>query len=154
MKIKYIRKINIEIYVLFLFIGFLTLTSCDKDFGDINNNYESKLYEATVPGLFNGLISSTVKTSNHHRIPAAWLYQWNQSAAMFSASGYRLDDNTTGPWESFYKSLANSHDIEEKIAENPEAANMTNVSAMVSIDGLQNIIDNIIVRRYSFFRSR
>lgn len=119
--------------MLILCIGLLSVTSCEKDFGDINDNYEAKLYDATVPGLFNDLLSRTIKTGSHHRVPVAWLYQWSQFAAMYSASGYRLDDNTTAPWEAYYRSLANARDIENMIAENPESARMTNISEMVKV---------------------
>ncbi|MCM4164551.1 MULTISPECIES: SusD/RagB family nutrient-binding outer membrane lipoprotein [unclassified Arenibacter] len=127
------NKTNRNMYIVFLCASFLFLSSCDKDFGDINNNYETKLYEATVPGLFNDLVRTTLKTGQHHRIPVAWLYQWSQSAAMFAESGYRLDDNTTEPWKVYYTSLANSREIEKLISENPDAANMTNISAMTKI---------------------
>jgi len=129
-------KINItsrSILIVFLCVGFMSVSSCDDDFGDINNNYETKLYEATAPGLFNDLIRTTVKIDAHHRIPSAWLYQWTQSAAMYGESGYRLDANTTGPWKSYYTSLANAHEIQKLIAEHPEAANMTNISEMTKV---------------------
>lgn len=121
------------VHVLLLCVVFLSITSCEKDFGDINNNYETKLYEATVPGLFNGIISSLQKTGDHYRVPSSWLYQWNQQAAMFSESGYRLDAYNSAAWTNYYKNKANAIDIEMLIEEDPDAAKMTNISTMLKV---------------------
>ncbi len=126
-------KINRGIAVLFACVGVLFITSCEKDFGDINDSYEAKLYEANVPGLFNSIVSKTKKNGHHYRIPVAWLYQWNQSAAMYAASGYRLDDHTTDPWKDYYRSLANAHELERLIEIDENASNMTNIKAMVKV---------------------
>lgn len=133
MKIYKIKNTNRRLYLLFFLVCFLPITSCDQDFGDINDNYESKLYEANIPGLVNGIIAKTIKTSHHNRIPVAWLYQWNQSAAMYTASGFRLDDHTTQQWGQFYQALAAAVDIEKLIEENDNAANMTNIKAIVNV---------------------
>ena len=117
MKNNTIKKTGRKFYIILLLIGLVPFSSCDKDFGDINDSWEANLYEANVPGLFNGLVSSTKKTNTHYRVPVAWLYQWNQQAAMYSASGYRLDDNTTDTWKNYYSSLANAYDLENLIAE-------------------------------------
>jgi hypothetical protein len=131
MKNNIINKAYKGAFVVLLMIGFVSFPSCEKDFGDINNSWDAKLYEANMPGLFNGLASSIKKTGTHYRIPVAWLYQWNQQAAMFSVSGYRLDDNTTQPWQNFYSAMANANDLETMIAAEEKPENFTNILAMV-----------------------
>ncbi|MDY7394315.1 SusD/RagB family nutrient-binding outer membrane lipoprotein [Aureibaculum sp. 2210JD6-5] len=130
MKINNIKKTSIKYYTLLLCVGLLTFTSCDKDFGDINNAWDSNLYKAEIPGLFNQLVSSTLKTGHEHRIPVAWLYQWTQQAAMYSASGYRLEDHVTQPWENYYRNRANYYELQKLVEESDDAAKMTNVLAM------------------------
>lgn len=134
MKIYKIKNTRRRLNRIFLLVGFLTImSSCDQDFGDINDNYAANLYDANVPGLVNGIIAKTVKNGSLHRIPVAWSYQWNQTAAMYSASGYRLDDNTTGPWQQFYQAMANARDVANYISEDENAANMTNITATVKV---------------------
>lgn len=133
MKIYKIKNTNRRLYLLFFLVCFLPITSCDQDFGDINDNYESKLYEADIPGLVNGILAKNIKTGDHNTILASWLYQWNQSGAMYTASGFRLDDKTTGPWKQFYQVLAAARDIEKLIEDDDNSANMTNIKATVNV---------------------
>lgn len=132
MKITKIRKVNIGVLVLLL-VGILSFPSCEKDFGDINKSYQANLYEANIPGLFNGVVASLKKTNMHYRVPVAWLYQWNQQAAMFSASGYRLDDNTTDAWRNYYATMANAFDIDNLIADEEKPEDFVNIQAMVKV---------------------
>ena len=131
MKNNIMKKAYRGVIFILLMIGFMFFPSCEKDFGDINNSYDAKLYEANMPGLFNGLVGSLKKTGTHYRIPVAWLYQWNQQAAMFSVSGYRLDDYTTQPWQNLYTAMANANDLEAMIAEEENPENFKNILAMV-----------------------
>ncbi len=133
MNIKKTKNITRGLCVAFLLAGLLSLTSCDKDFGDINDGFEANLQDANIPGLFNGLVANLKKGETQNRVPVSWLYQWNQQAAMFSASGFRLDDKTGPAWETFYRSLANFHDIESLIEAEEAPANFTNVLAMAKI---------------------
>jgi len=133
-------KINKNIYILkririvyFLIGGLLALASCSQDFGDINKSWENELYVANEKGLTNDLISRLVPTGHHLRITTSWLYQWNQSAAIYSASGYRLDDHTTNPWEQFYTGLANSIVAQDLIAKKDNPDNYKNISAIIKI---------------------
>ena len=128
-----IKTKNKGVLIVLLMTGLLFLSSCDDDFGDINNNFEAKLREASVSGLFNGLVQSIKKGGTHYRVPVAWLYHWNQQAAMYTASGYRLDDNTSQAWENYYKSLANYYDIENLIAAKENPSNFTNIQAMARV---------------------
>lgn len=118
---------------MLLFISLLSFNSCDDDFGNINDNFEAKLNEATIPGLFNGLVKSLKKEETRYRLPVAWLYQWNQQAAMYSVSGFRLDDKTTHAWENYYRALANYHDLIDLIAQEETPDNYRNIEAMAKI---------------------
>ncbi len=131
MKNNRMKKTYRGVYIILLIIGFMSFQSCEKDFGDINDSYTANLYEATLPGLFNHLVGSLKKNNTHYRVPVAWLFQWNQQAAMFGASGYRLDDNTTPVWQSLYHEMANVNDIETMIAGKEDPENYTNIQAMV-----------------------
>ena len=145
MKIDKTKNTSRRIYIIFFLIGLLSVTSCDQDFGDINNGWDSKLYTANIPGLTNDLISRIVKTGSHNRIPTAWLYQWNQSAAMYAASGYRLDDNTTQPWEQNFRAMANAVDIENLIAEKEDLASYTNIAAIVKVLMAEKALENTLL---------
>ena len=145
MKIDKIINIPRRIYILFFLIGLLSVSSCNQDFGDINKSWESKLYTPNIPGLTNDLISRIIVTSNHKRIPTAWLHQWNQSAAMYSVSGYRLDDNTTQPWEQFYRALANSIDIHQLIADSENPDSYRNISAIVKVLIAEKALENTLL---------
>jgi len=131
MKKNRTKKIYKRVYIILLLIGALSFQSCEKDFGDINKSYDAKLYEANIPGLFNGLVSSLQKGGTHYRVPVAWLYQWNQQAAMYAVSGYRLDDYTTQAWQNFYQAMANANDLETLIKAKDNPADYTNIQAMV-----------------------
>ena len=133
MKSNNIKYTNRGLWLVVLLISFLSLSSCDSDFGDINEGYDANLKEATIPGLFNGIIASLKKQNTRLRVPVAWLYQWNQQAAMYSASGYRLDDATTPAWQNYYAALASSYDIEKLIAEKETPDNYKNIEAMTKI---------------------
>ncbi|WP_136465329.1 SusD/RagB family nutrient-binding outer membrane lipoprotein [Flagellimonas onchidii] len=117
-------------FLLLLMISLLSSNSCSDDFGDINDSFQANLTDATIPGLFNGLIQSVKKGETRNRVPVSWLYQWTQLAAMYTASGFRLDDKTTEAWEKYYRSLANYHDIENLIAAEEDPENFTNIQAM------------------------
>jgi hypothetical protein len=133
MKINKIKIAKRGIYGVFLLASLLSIISCEKDFGDINEGYQATLKDPNIPGLFNGLVGSVVNGDTEYRLPVAWLYQWNQQAAMYSASGYRLDDYTTQAWENYYRSLANFHDLENMIVNDANAANMKNIMAEAKV---------------------
>ena len=120
-------------YLLIVFVGFMTISSCDKDFGDINKSFEANLNEATIPGLFNGLVASLKNGETRNRVPVSWLFQWNQQAAMYTASGFRLDDKTTQAWKNYYNSLANYYDILNLIEEKDNPADYANIQAQAKI---------------------
>jgi len=130
-----IKIISKRIFTIFLCFGFLSLSSCDDDFGDINKDFKATIdvRTVTIPALYNGLVASLKKNRTEYRIPVAWLYQWNQQAAMYSASGFLLQDWNDTAWKSFYTSLANMKDLENLIASQENPANYANNLAMAKV---------------------
>ncbi|QTE22199.1 SusD/RagB family nutrient-binding outer membrane lipoprotein [Polaribacter cellanae] len=133
MKSIYKKNRNKGLYLMLLFMGFLSFNSCDNDFGDINDGYEAKLYKANIPGLFNGMVASLKFEDTRYKVPMAWLYQWNQQAAMYGATGFRLDDAVTPAWRNYYATLANYNDLLGLIAKEEVPENYKNVEAMAKI---------------------
>jgi hypothetical protein len=107
------------------------LTSCEKDFGDINKSWDNKVYEATIPALFNGITASMADAPVI--LYSCWIYQNTQLAAMYAAGGFRLDNFTANGWNNYYRALANYRKLEEMIDTDANAANMTNVKAMAKV---------------------
>jgi hypothetical protein len=109
----------------------LSLSSCKKDFGDINRAWANQTYSATIPGLFNNIVAGLANQGNAGTIYTSWVYQNTQLAGMYAASGYRLDNQVAGIWGVYYTALANAREMEKLIAADPNAAKMTNVKAML-----------------------
>lgn len=107
------------------------LTSCKKDFGDINKSWDNKVYEATIPALYNGITASMADAPVI--LYSCWIYQNTQLAAMYAAGGFRLDNWTANAWNNYYRALANYRKLEEMIDADVNAANMTNVKAMAKV---------------------
>lgn len=133
MKKYKIKKASRGFYIVLLLVGLLSFPSCDQDFGDINDSWQANLYEANMPGLFNGIVASIKKEETRNRVPVSWLYQWNQQAAMYSASGFRIDDKTTQAWSNYYSALANARDLENLVADEEQPENFTNILAMSKV---------------------
>lgn len=111
----------------------VAFSSCEKDFGDINKSWDNKVYEASIPALYNGLASSMVEPGGTGNILTGFLYQNTQLLAMYAASGYRLDNMSGAYWNNYYGALANYRKLVELIDANEEAANMSNVKNMARI---------------------
>lgn len=108
-------------------------SSCEKDFGDINKSWDNKVYEANISALYNGIASSMVEPGGTGNLLTSWIYQNNQMAAMYAATGYRMDNFSGAYWNNYYSALANSKELDKKITADPNAANMTNVQAMAKV---------------------
>ncbi|MGN6492224.1 MAG: SusD/RagB family nutrient-binding outer membrane lipoprotein [Agriterribacter sp.] len=108
----------------------LALASCDKDFGNLNDPWDNKVYTAKIPELYNGIASTMPE--NGRGIFSSFLYQNTQLAANYAAAGYRLDNLVGGIWENYYFALADYRKSLELIeaAENPQS--YTNIRAMLT----------------------
>ena len=128
MKLLNIRKKTI-LLVSVVSIVIVSLSSCEKDFGDINKSWGKKVYDPTIPALYNGIVASLM--DGYGSFLTSWIYQNTQLAGMYAASGYRMDNSSGAYWNSYYNALANSGKLLDLIEANPDVAKMTNVKAMV-----------------------
>lgn len=108
-------------------------SSCEKDFGDINKSWDNKVYEANIPALYNSIASTMVEPGAAGNLLTSFIYQNNQMAAMYAATGFRMDNFSGAYWNNYYAALSNSRELEKQIAADPKAANMTNVKAMSKV---------------------
>jgi hypothetical protein len=122
----YIKKTAVSLTVI---CSMAMVTSCEKDFGNINDPWDNKQYSVTVPPLYNSIVSSMTETGRG--LASTFLYQATQLAANYAASGYRLDNQVGGTWENYYFALADYRKAIELIDADPQAAKMTNVRAML-----------------------
>ncbi len=109
----------------------LSLSSCKKDFGEINKAWANQTYSANIPGLFNNIIASLANQGSAGTIYTSWIYQNTQLAGMYAASGYRMDNQVGSIWGNYYTALANARKMEALIAADPNTAKMTNIKAML-----------------------
>lgn len=129
MKIFSINKFTGKLACIILLLA-LSISACKKDFGDINKSWENKVYEAQVGPLFNGLVGSLVELHPKGLILASSIYQNTQLAAMYAATGFRMDNLVIDVWANYYTALANSLKLQDLVAQDPNAANASNVLAM------------------------
>lgn len=128
MKYKNIKKISLP--VLLICVLALTVSSCKKDFGNINDPWANQTYIATIPPLYNGIASSM--TEGGRGLFSSFLYQATQLGANYAASGYRLDNSVGGLWENYYFALTDFRKVSDLIAAEPDVAKMTNIKAMLT----------------------
>ena len=122
----YIKKTALSLAV----IGSMAMvTSCEKDFGTINDPWENKQYSVTVPPLYNSIVSTMTETGRG--LASTFIYQATQLAANYAASGYRLDNQVGGTWENYYFALVDYRKAIELLEADPNAAKMTNIKAML-----------------------
>lgn len=123
---RYIKKTALSLAVL----GSMTLaSSCEKDFGDINDPWENKQYTVELPPLYNSIVSTMTETGRP--IASSFLYHATQLAANYAASGYRLDNQVGDSWQNYYFALVDYRKAMELIDADPRAAKMTNIRAML-----------------------
>lgn len=130
MKILILNKL-IKLSLLTGLVVMISFTSCDKDFGDINKSWDAKVYDPSIPALYNGIVASLAQPGNTGNIITSWIYQNSQLAAMYAATGFRMDNHTPQYWNNYYNALANSYKLNELIEASPNASNMTNIAGMV-----------------------
>jgi hypothetical protein len=129
MKLSNIIKTKKHILLSVVLVTF-TLFSCQKDFGDINKSWDAKVYEPTIPALFNEIAASLQEPGGTGNILTSWVYQNSQQAAIYAASGYRMDNFSATYWNNYYKALANYRKLEELISKSAEPTKLSNIQAM------------------------
>lgn len=122
----YIKKTALSLTIA---CSMAMVTSCEKDFGDINDPWENKQYSVTIPPLYNSIVSSMPETGRG--IASTFLYQATQLATNYAASGFRLDNQVGGTWENYYFALADYRKAIELLEADPQSAKMTNIRAML-----------------------
>ena len=128
MKNKYIKRPLLP--VMLACSAVMIISSCKKDFGDLNKPWDNKTYIAKIPELYNNIASGM--TENGRGLFSSFLYQATQLAANYSASGYRLDNSVGGIWENYYFALADYRKTLDLIDADTAAAKMTNIKAMLT----------------------
>ncbi|RQP13721.1 SusD/RagB family nutrient-binding outer membrane lipoprotein [Parapedobacter defluvii] len=127
MKSTYIKRIVLSVTLACS----LAISSCERDFGDINDPWDNRVYSAKIPELYNGIAASMPE--NGRGIFSSFLYQRTQLAANYAASGFRLDNQVGGIWENYYFALADFRKAIELIEAAPDGQSYTNVRAMLTI---------------------
>ncbi|WP_188508257.1 SusD/RagB family nutrient-binding outer membrane lipoprotein [Parapedobacter pyrenivorans] len=126
MKSIYIKRIGLPIALACS----LAMSSCERDFGDINEPWDNRVYAAKIPELYNGIASSMQEGGRG--LFSSFLYQNTQLAANYASSGYRLDNTVGGIWENYYFALTDFRKALDLIDETPDAQSYTNVRAMLT----------------------
>ncbi|MCO5238493.1 MAG: SusD/RagB family nutrient-binding outer membrane lipoprotein [Chitinophagaceae bacterium] len=127
MKVNKIKKYT----VTYLLLGAVLITaSCKKGFEDMNRAWNKDI-NATIPQLYNGIVSTMVLGWQEQATYHSWIYPVTQQAAITAASGYVMENAANEYWNNYYKALANARLIERKIEESADKGNYTNVLAML-----------------------
>jgi hypothetical protein len=125
---------SMKIRPLLFFLSTLALlTSCRKDFEEIDTNPEG-FTTATDGSLFNGIIQSLMLSGNEQfYINNEILYAQTQQAALTQAAWGNYTIGTEDMWAGYYKSLPSVRELEKRFASYPPSAAVTNMKAILMI---------------------
>lgn len=112
--------------------GSLLVSSCTKGFEEMNKPY-NKPTSALVGDMFNYIISTSQNSWQEQATYHSFIYEITQQATQYASSGYRLENASKEMWDSYYKMLVNSRQIDTTIAMSANKAKMTNILAMNKI---------------------
>jgi hypothetical protein len=125
------NPINRKITTVVLAVSMLTsISSCKKDFGDINKGWKNQVYNPTIPAMFNGITASLKTPGAAGTVYSSFLYQGTQLGTMYASGGYRLDNLIPEFWTNYYSTLSNYYRLLELIEAEPAVENMGNIKAM------------------------
>lgn len=120
-------------HILITLIVLGLITSCRKDFEEIDTNPEG-FTTATDGSLFNGIIQSLMLSGNEQfYINNEILYAQTQQAALTKAAWGNYTIGTEDMWAGYYKSLPAIRELEKRFAAYPPSAAVTNMKAMLMI---------------------
>ncbi|GJM36136.1 MAG: hypothetical protein DHS20C18_51370 [Saprospiraceae bacterium] len=112
----------------------LSITSCDKDFEEINQNPFSPT-QTDIGPLFNKVVSDLrLGWDEQFYLHNEALYQVTQQAALTAETFQNINIGTEDVWKRYYLSLAHIREIERRLDEykgNPQA--LDNVRAQLKI---------------------
>src|ERR1700687_1224392 len=90
-------------YLILLFLVILSLGSCTKNFETVNAPPEGA-QDASIPALFNGVISSLPLASGEYSVMNSWMYPITQQAIVTSGA-YPYENGNKEIWSNYYYTL-------------------------------------------------
>lgn len=120
-------------YKLLLFGLLFILSSCTKDFDEINTNPHGFL-TASDGALFNSIIQSLELTGNEQfYINNEILYKQTQLAALTQEAWGNFTLGTESMWGNYYTTMSSVRELEKRFATYPTSPEITNMKAMLKI---------------------
>jgi Starch-binding associating with outer membrane len=114
---------------LILISTLLMLSSCKKNFESVNAPW-NQATSASIPELFNAVISSMPLTAGEQSVFNAWIYPITQQG-MITSGSYPYINARDAAWNNYYTTLGNYRLLESRIAAAPDVSSMNNVYAML-----------------------
>ncbi|MBO9730067.1 MAG: SusD/RagB family nutrient-binding outer membrane lipoprotein [Chitinophaga sp.] len=126
------KNIQRSIYSMLIGAALVGMGSCTKDFEEINKPYkQADEQTASIPGLFNGLVSSLGKYGDD-ALNVSLLYPiTNQQARQNTVAPYINYSGTF--WSQYYPDLLTYKALLKKIAEQPSPKAFDNVRHMATV---------------------
>ena len=120
-------------YTVSIMIVMLLITSCTKDFDDINTNPQG-FTTASSGSLFNGIIQSLVLSGNEQfYINNEILYKQTQLASLTREAWGNFTLGTESMWGDYYHTLSAIRELESRFEELPPSGEVNNMKAMLKI---------------------
>ncbi|MBS1563584.1 MAG: SusD/RagB family nutrient-binding outer membrane lipoprotein [Bacteroidetes bacterium] len=119
---------KLPVYIILLCAG-LSGSSCKKNFETINSPWNQPT-TASIPELFNGVVSSLPLTAGEQSVFNAWIYPITQQGMIVSGS-YAFVNARDAAWNNYYTTLGNYRLLQSRIAESSNPSGMNNVTAML-----------------------
>jgi hypothetical protein len=114
---------------LILLAALVCCSGCKKNFETTNAPWNQPT-TASIPELFNGIISSMPLTAGEQSVFNAWLYPITQQG-MITAGSYAFNNASEPAWTNYYTTLGNYRVLQNLISTSKDSASMTNVYAML-----------------------
>ena len=120
-------------YTSLILLVTLIITSCTKDFEDINSNPQG-FTNASDGSLFNSTIQSLVLSGNEQfYINNEILYKQTQLAALTREAWGNFTLGTESMWSNYYHTLSAIRELELRFSEMEQTGEVLNMRAMVKI---------------------
>lgn len=114
-------------------ISLITLTSCTKNFDDINTNPHG-FTTASDGSLFNTVIQSLIPTGDEQfYINNEILYKQTQLAALTKEAWGNYTIGTESIWTNYYGTLPEIRELEKRLESYEESPGVINMQAMLKI---------------------
>lgn len=117
-----------RIYLL-LFSALLFGSACKKNFESLNAPWNQPT-TASIPELFNAVISSLPLTAGEQSVFNAWIYPITQQG-MITSGSYAYLNARDAAWNNYYNTLGTYRVLESRIAASADVSSMNNVYAMM-----------------------